>query len=86
MRHSVFLPKLEQYHWTFDGSSTTDNFDILKQKAATLTGARIPDTRPSLLIEEEGQFVTELSGDKGVTVSFSMKQAGKSCFYKLLKN
>ena len=49
-------------------------------------GARIPDTRPSLLIEEEGQFVTELSGDKGVTVSFSMKQAGKSCFYKLLKN
>ena len=52
---------------------------------ATLTGARIADIRPSLLMEEEeeGNFVadftsSELSGDKGVTVSFSMKQAGNA--------
>ena len=54
----------------------------MNQKTAILTGARIADIRPSLLMEEEeGHFVTdftssELSGDKGVTVSLSMKQAG----------
>ena len=85
MPHSTdfFLYFLEKYHWTFDGSSTTESFDNLNQKTAILTGARIADIRPSLLMEEEeeGHFVTdftssELSGDKGVTVSFSMKQAG----------
>ena len=55
----------------------------MNQKTAILTGARIADIRPSLLMEEEeeGHFVTdftssELSGDTGVTVSLSMKQAG----------
>ena len=60
-----------------------------KNHKANMTGARISADRPSVVIEDEGHIVSEIASsdlttDKGVTVSFSVKQTGK-CGNEMLK-